>query len=72
MEFRSKRVNRKTGGRSGPKTSTPRLQNSTTPNSLPPGFQVCDPAYSLCPDCARALREETCPKMKESLKKKAR
>ena len=41
---------------------------------FPPDFKVCDPAYSLCPDCARALRENTCPKMKEftpeKLKKK--
>lgn len=43
------------------------------PSPLTPhDFKVCDPAYSLCPDCAKALREGTCPRMKENLKRKTK
>lgn len=38
---------------------------------VPPHFKVCDPAYSLCPDCAKALREGTCPKLKEQRREPA-
>lgn len=33
-------------------------------------FEICDPAISLCTDCARSLKEGTCPKMKEIKKEK--
>lgn len=33
-------------------------------------FEICDPAISLCTDCAKSLKEGTCPKMKEVKKEK--